>query len=227
MKRIKQVSDKQVKLNAELKIVKAQIKLDRGPLCQCCETRAHSDVAHIIPRENKKWYSEESNLLLLCRTCHVNLDHYKTYAFNRTNTALFSLICNYLLMHGFRKRSFKLRDLLVGQTLENESNQDPREFNNGNMVSKISTRQRGDYRRNVITQYVKWAQKKYKDNYVVMPNALSEAIHKELKEEVLGPQFGVASTEQLNTQTAREYIDSCFIYFGEVKNIDIFEFGKF
>ncbi len=240
MKRIKQVSDKQAVLNAELKIVSNEIRAEFDS-CQCCNaydsnrgTDYGHQVAHIISRRVKKFFSDKRNLLLLCIKCHKKLDAYKTYELYKINKGIVKYIINWLGVNGELKRADKLSLSLKKSLDEYNSTYDPREFQeDGN--EKRSTSQNDGYWGNTIGQYTYHKACCYQIKTLhegklkcLTSNELKrlgDKIHIELKKNVL-PMFNVASTQDLNTSNWAEYIANCFVYFGEVLSLDIYEYGE-
>lgn len=225
---IKQISEKQKILNEQYKIVSAEIRADFNS-CQCCnkiDNRNGSfchEIAHIVSRRYKKLFADRSNLLLLCKNCHKNLDSYKSYEIWKINKNLFEYIINYLQYHNEFNKANKLLDSLSLVLEENKKTYDPRIFvSDGN--NQRSLLNNNDYHGNVIGQYIYWFKIKFGANNIE-EKAIHKSIHEELKKNVL-IKFDLNSTTKLSTVNFPEFIAECYNYFAYELNIDIYEYGE-
>ena len=71
---IKQISNKQSRINRELNRIKMRL-VDESDRCRYCGSQGH-DLAHILPKSvYPEHYTKEWNLTLLCRRCHNRFDN--------------------------------------------------------------------------------------------------------------------------------------------------------
>lgn len=76
---MKSVSVKQSKINRTLNKIK-KVLVGDGRLCRCCHSSLGTDLAHLLPRSTFPEYQTENwNLTLLCRGCHVKFDSNKEF----------------------------------------------------------------------------------------------------------------------------------------------------
>ena len=67
---MKKVSQKQAQKNREL----ARIKAEKPKTCIVCGRYAN-DLAHLFPRStHPQYYTDERNLVIMCRQCHERFD---------------------------------------------------------------------------------------------------------------------------------------------------------
>ena len=86
---MRKVSTKQSAKNRELARIKAN--LDRA--CIICANEGH-DLAHLLPKSTyPEHYTEPLNLVIMCRSCHVNYDN--DLEFRQKQINLYDLICRY------------------------------------------------------------------------------------------------------------------------------------
>lgn len=229
LKMIKKVSDKQVLLNKQYKIVSEQIRNDFD-YCQCCFKKDNRnglfchEIAHIIGRRVKKYFADRNNLLLLCVECHRNLDAYKSHLIYNKNKDLFDYIINWLNYSNHVRKSDKLIDNLNHYLANSYGNHDPRIFENGIPIYKRSESNNNDYWGNIVGQYVYWYSHKVAlSSYE--KKQVSVSIHEDLKEHVL-VYFNVTSTTQLTNENWAEFIAECLNYFAYELCIDVFEYGE-
>lgn len=78
---MKKVSDKQRKRNAEI----ARIKQNKPKTCIFCGRYAN-DLAHLFPRStHPQYYTDERNLVIMCRDCHNLYDSNLIFRNAQTN----------------------------------------------------------------------------------------------------------------------------------------------
>lgn len=83
---MKKVSKSQARKNAEL----AKIKKEMDKVCYFCGGYGN-DLAHLLPRSlAQQYYTEKWNLVVFCRTCHINYDTDKE--FRRKQVKLFEQV---------------------------------------------------------------------------------------------------------------------------------------
>lgn len=82
---------------------KAFIKVN--PKCIACDSREKLEVHHIVPfNVNHSLELEPSNLMTLCRNCHLVLGHLKDFDLN--NTQVRWLIDRFVLLRRSAKKLF-------------------------------------------------------------------------------------------------------------------------
>lgn len=75
---MRQISKKQSRINRELNRIKRKLAYENDH-CRICGARA-VDLAHLLPRSMYPEYqTEEWNVTLLCRRCHVRFDEDKEF----------------------------------------------------------------------------------------------------------------------------------------------------
>ena len=75
---MKQVSRKQSKINRTLRDIKLKLAYE-SERCRLCGAKA-VDLAHLLPRSlYPEHQTEEWNVTLLCRRCHVRFDSDKEF----------------------------------------------------------------------------------------------------------------------------------------------------
>jgi len=75
---MRQISKKQSRINRELNRIKRKLAYENDH-CRICGARA-VDLAHLLPRSMYPEYqTEEWNVTLLCRRCHVKFDKDKEF----------------------------------------------------------------------------------------------------------------------------------------------------
>jgi 5-methylcytosine-specific restriction endonuclease McrA len=78
---MRQVSDKQRRINSEL----AKIKRGLGTRCAICGREGH-DLSHILPRSlYPEYQTDPRNLQILCRDCHRKFDDDREFRRNQTD----------------------------------------------------------------------------------------------------------------------------------------------
>lgn len=88
--RIKNISNKQAKRNREL----AKIKSDLEPICYICGRWGANDLAHLLPKSTyPEHYTNERNLVLLCRDCHKKYDD--NLAFRKEQKHIYERIASF------------------------------------------------------------------------------------------------------------------------------------
>lgn len=77
---MKQVSRKQSEINRKLAKIKSELM---GGMCPICRTKKGTDLMHLLPRSTfPEYQTEEWNLILGCRSCHVKFDADKEFRKN-------------------------------------------------------------------------------------------------------------------------------------------------
>lgn len=73
------ISSKQSRINRALNQIKKDL-VEESPVCRCCYSALGTDLAHLLPRSTFPEYQTENwNLTLLCRGCHVKFDSNKEF----------------------------------------------------------------------------------------------------------------------------------------------------
>lgn len=77
---MRQVSKKQARKNAEITRIKKTLPVK----CHLCPNR-RNDMAHLIPKATfPQYYTEEWNLVQMCRSCHNKYDNNKAFRVEQT-----------------------------------------------------------------------------------------------------------------------------------------------
>lgn len=85
--KLRKVSKKQAHKNRAI----AKIKYSLNPICIVCRRRASIDPAHLLPRSTyPKYYTEEWNLVGMCRCCHDRYDN--DLEFRKKQTHLIEIV---------------------------------------------------------------------------------------------------------------------------------------